>query len=188
MQSIVTFEELDLLKEKDIDTYRHSLKVGKLALSMAFHLNLDQKRTRLLYNGCCLHDIGKLFVPDTILRNQEELEPSEWETMKSHPSLGAELLRKRSNVDQDIIDIVEFHHERWDGHGYPYGLKGADIPMFARICAIIDSFESMRSDRPYRKRLSLSQAKDELRNNSGTQFDKYYVDVFLSLPDTILDQ
>lgn len=172
--------------EKDVDTYEHSLRVGKLAKSMALMMRLNLAQTRQLVIGCCLHDIGKIYMPDSILKKDTSLTEREWRMMKQHPVLGADILKIHAPEEQAIIDVVEFHHERWNGTGYPYGLSGGDIPAFARVCSIIDSFDSMLSNRPYRSRISLEEAKEELRRHSGTQFDKQYVELFLQLPEEML--
>lgn len=186
MRDRLVTQELVRLMEKDVDTYEHSLRLGKLAKSMALMMRLNLAQTRQLVIGCCLHDIGKIYMPDSILKKDTSLTEREWKMMKQHPVLGADILKIHAPEEQVIIDIVEFHHERWNGTGYPYGLSGGDIPAFARICTIIDSFDSMLSDRPYRAGMSLEEAKEELRRHSGTQFDKQYVEVFLQMPGEML--
>ncbi|WP_233455252.1 HD-GYP domain-containing protein [Paenibacillus elgii] len=186
MRDRLVTQELVRLMEKDVDTYEHSLRVGKLAKSMALMMRLNLAQTRQLVIGCCLHDIGKIYMPDSILKKDTSLTEREWRMMKQHPVLGSDILKIHAPEEQEIIDIVEFHHERWNGTGYPYGLSGVDIPAFARICTIIDSFDSMLSDRPYRSGMSLEEAKEELRRHSGTQFDKQYVELFLQMPGEML--
>ncbi len=186
MRDRLVTQELVRLMEKDVDTYEHSLRLGKLAKGMALMMRLNLAQTRQLVIGCCLHDIGKIYMPDSILKKKTSLTEREWRMMKQHPVLGADILRIHAPEEQTIIGIVEFHHERWNGTGYPCGLSGTDIPAFARICSIIDSFDSMLSDRPYRSGISLEEAKEELRRHSGTQFDKQYVELFLQMPAEML--
>lgn len=171
------------LAKKDIDTYKHCLRAGKLAKMMAVYLKFNEEDTRRLVVGCCLHDIGKILISDSILKKTSALTAHEWGIMKSHPSLGVQLMKTEEDIDEEIIHIIGSHHERWDGMGYPHGLHGPTIPVAARICSIIDAFDCMISDRPYRKGLSVQQAKEELLRHSSRQFDKYYVDMFLNIPE-----
>lgn len=179
-------EKMNMLNQKDNVTYEHSLRMGRLAKNIASSLHLDDLQTNQLITGCCLHDIGKIDISDPILHKTDALDPLEWELMKQHPRIGINILMECPHIDREILDIVAYHHERWDGKGYPYRLSGNDIPILARICAIIDSFDCMLNDRPYRKKLSLDDAKRELWLNRNKQFDTKYVDVFLSLPDEAL--
>ncbi|TXK71792.1 HD-GYP domain-containing protein [Paenibacillus sp. N3.4] len=174
-----------LLKEKDLQTYQHSLRVGELCKRMAVYLHLNEKQTRQLVQGSCLHDIGKVGIPDEILNKSSALTAQEWEVMRQHPYIGTKILLEHGDIETEIIEIIHYHHERWNGEGYPCGLKENKIPVFARICAIIDTFDCMVSDRPYRKGLSFAEAEQELLIHSGTQFDSYYVDAFLNLFHTI---
>jgi putative nucleotidyltransferase with HDIG domain len=171
---------------KDLDTYKHSRRVGKLAKGMANSLNLDIHQKRKLLIGCTLHDVGKVMIPDEILKKPSRLSESEFEIMKRHPTLGHNILLIEGIADPDVMDIVRYHHERWDGLGYPYGMKGKEIPFYARICAIIDAFDCMVTDRPYRKGISLEGVKRELITHSGSQFDPYYINKFIHLLDTDL--
>ncbi|MCR8636200.1 HD-GYP domain-containing protein [Paenibacillus radicis (ex Xue et al. 2023)] len=181
MENGLWVKKLLQLLGKDVNTYDHSLRVGKLCKMMATYLHLDEKQTCQLILGGCLHDIGKIFIPDQILKKASALTAQEWKVMQEHPSLGASMIREYGCMDQEIIDVIDFHHERWNGMGYPNGLKGNSTPEFARICGILDSFDSMVTDRPYRKGLTFRQAEEELLLHSGTQFDSYYVDIFLRL-------
>jgi putative nucleotidyltransferase with HDIG domain len=175
------------LQDKDKVTFEHCLRVRKLAEAMAsFLINSDDAEKQNFIRGCFIHDIGKLMTPNKILNKPSALTPDEWQVLKRHPVTGVNLFINKSNIHKQIIEIVEYHHERWDGLGYPYGLKGNEIPVFARICSIIDAFDSMISDRPYRKGLSLEKAKEELHNQSWSQFDGFYVNQFLSLSDSLL--
>lgn len=171
------------LMKKDPVTYEHSMRVGKMAKVMAFHLSLTPQQTRDLVAGCLIHDIGKIMIPDEILIKETALTVREWEAMRRHPILGANLATKNGIGSQSIIEIIKFHHERWDGAGYPYGLRGDYIPLFARICSILDTFDCMVHDRPYRKAVTIQEAKDELWYQSKKQFDKNLVQVFLNIPE-----
>jgi putative nucleotidyltransferase with HDIG domain len=180
---ILVVNGLIQLLKKDVDTYEHCLRVGKMAKIMASYLGFNEEQSRKLVMGCCLHDIGKILIPNEILKKRLSLTADEWAIMKRHSSLGVQLAREAGIVDQEIMDSILFHHERWDGLGYPFGLSGEAIPPVARICSIIDAFDCMVSDRPYRTALSVQQAKQELLHQSDKQFEKSYVQVFLSIPE-----
>jgi putative nucleotidyltransferase with HDIG domain len=177
------FNMLYRLMQKDVVTYEHSVRLGKMAKMMAGYLHFTPQETHDLVTGCLLHDIGKIVIPDKILMKESSLTVAEWETMSRHPALGAHLAAQDGNVSQTVIEIIKYHHERWDGAGYPYGLRGDHIPSFARICSIIDAFDSMVYDRPYRKGVSIQEAKDELWSQSKKQFDPNLVQLFLHIPE-----
>ena len=172
---------LTRLLSKNKQVYEHSLRVGNMARRMAPYLNFNEHQTRKFVIGCCVHDVGKILLPDGILDKSAPLNKKEWGIMKHHPLLGAKLTVKEGVLDQEVVDIVRFHHERWDGQGYPFGIGGEKIPPMARICSIIDAFDSMISDRPYRRGMSMQEAKGELQSHAGTQFDLLYVERFLHL-------
>lgn len=171
------------LMKKDVATYEHSMRVGSLAKIMALYLNFNPQQTRDLVAGCLMHDIGKILVPDETLKKESSLTAIEWETMRRHPALGASLAASEGIESQTILEIIKYHHERWDGAGYPYGLRGDNIPTYARICSVIDSFDCMVHDRPYKKGGSIQDAKDELWHQCSKQFDKSLVQVFLNIPE-----
>ncbi|MEC0181230.1 HD domain-containing protein [Paenibacillus peoriae] len=172
---------LTRLLSKNKQVYEHSLRVGNMAKRMASYLNFDEQQTRKFVIGCCFHDVGKILLPDGILDKSAPLNKEEWKMMKIHPLLGTQLILKEGILDQDVVDIVRFHHERLDGQGYPFGISGDKIPPMARLCSIIDAFDSMISDRPYRRGMSMQEAKEELWRHIGTQFDLLYVERFLHL-------
>jgi putative nucleotidyltransferase with HDIG domain len=149
----------------------HTKGVLALALELGQELGFDARLQRDLEFGALLHDIGKLRVPEEILNKPGKLTPAEWEIMKRHPEDGQEMLDRIGGVLADVGLIVRHHHERWDGRGYPDGLAGEDIPLAARIITICDSYNAMTTDRPYRKAMSVSEALDEVRTCTGTQFD-----------------
>jgi diguanylate cyclase (GGDEF)-like protein len=165
---------------KDHYTYGHSRKVSDYSVAIAEALGLPQDRIATIRAASLLHDIGKVGIPDSILSKRGPLTDEEWEPVKVHPKLGVEILRH-------IIDLVNclpailHHHERYDGKGYPSGLKGNNIPLEGRILAVADAYDAMTSPRPYREQLSSQQAINELKRCAGTQFDPELVDVFSKL-------
>ena len=130
--------------------------------------------------GALLHDIGKIGIPDQILHKPGKLTEEEWEIMKKHPEYAFDVL---SSIDylSPSLDIPRYHHERWDGSGYPEGLEGEDIPLAARIFAVVDVWDALRSDRPYRKAWSDQKAREYLREQAGKEFDPRIVDAFLDM-------
>jgi putative nucleotidyltransferase with HDIG domain len=134
-----------------------------------------------LRRGALLHDIGKIGVPDQILRKPGPLSEHEWTAMRAHPDIGASIIAGIPFLE-DVAIIVRAHHERWDGTGYPDRLAGRTIPLGARIFAVADSFDAMTSDRPYRRGRELSEALLEIERHRGTQFDPTVVDAFLRVP------
>ena len=167
-----------ILVKKDPYTRAHSQQVTHYAILIGKELGLSKEELDVLEQAALLHDIGKVGIPDEILRKPGALTESEWEIMRQHPNIGQELLEhiKVLHLEQTM---VRHHHERWDGEGYPDGLKEREIPLYARILNIADSFHAMIEDRPYRKALPLPVAIEELKKNSGTQFDPELVSVFL---------
>jgi HD-GYP domain-containing protein (c-di-GMP phosphodiesterase class II) len=155
-------------------------------------MGVDETKLQHIRRGALLHDIGKVGIPDSILLKQDALTPEEWEMMKMHPVYSYELLRSISYL-LPAIDIPHFHHEKWDGTGYPLGLKGEAIPQAARLFAVVDVWDALRSARPYRAAWSDSEVRAYLRNNSGTHFDPVVVDIFLKMmevnnPDWALNE
>lgn len=126
------------------------------------------------------HDIGKIDIPDSIILKSGKLTDEEYNEIKKHPILGKEII-SNSDMFQDIIPIVLYHHEKYDGTGYPYGISGTDIPFLARIVAVADAFDAMTSKRSYRNELDLDYVKNELKSNSGTQFDPLVTNAFLNI-------
>ena len=167
---------------KDHYTKSHSEHVCKYAVSTAMELGLSDKQTEDIKEACRLHDLGKIGVPDDILTKTDKLTTNEWDQIKLHSLKSAEILRPLIFLG-DVIDIVEQHHERYDGAGYPHGLRGEQIHIGARILAVCDSFDAMITDRPYRKALSLEEAVAEIKKCSGSQFDPKVVEAFLRLAE-----
>jgi diguanylate cyclase (GGDEF)-like protein/putative nucleotidyltransferase with HDIG domain len=167
----------DALDLRDGATARHSVTVSHYATAMAEALGLDARRTERIRLAGLLHDIGKIAIPDAILRKPGPLEDDEWREMRRHPELGARMLNGPGL--QDIRAWVLAHHERPDGRGYPRGLRGDAIPLEAAILAAADAYEAMTADRPYRRSIGEAAARAELRRHAGTQFDAHVVRAFL---------
>jgi putative nucleotidyltransferase with HDIG domain len=178
------FEAIMALAEaiefKDASTGRHSDRLLTLAISVADRMGLTAKQKDLLRYAAVLHDIGKIGVPEHILRKPASLSSEEYAVIREHPRLGAQILRKISFL-QDAVQVVFTHHEWYDGTGYPGGLAGEKIPIVSRIVAIMDAYDAMISDRPYRKALGHAQAIAQLRAFAGRQFDPQIVEIFLSV-------
>ncbi len=165
---------------KDKYTQGHSRRVAQYAKKIAQKLGKSEMEINDIYYAGLLHDIGKIGIPDSIIGKPEKLEDWEFEEIKKHPVIGYELLNKLSSMEK--LDVGAYgHHERFDGRGYPQGLKGYEIPEIARIICVADSYDAMTSDRSYRKALTLEKVKEELRNCSGTQFDPEIASVMLDI-------
>ena len=169
---------LSTLDMKEPHTGEHSRRVSLLALALGEKLGLNARELLFLRCGALLHDIGKMGVKDNTLLKKSELTEEDWEEIRKHPAKGAEILKQSPSL-HPVIDIVLRHHERFDGQGYPDGLKGGQIPYLARIVCVVDAYEAMTSNRFYRNALSESKAKAQLMKESGGQFDPEIVSVFL---------
>jgi diguanylate cyclase (GGDEF)-like protein/putative nucleotidyltransferase with HDIG domain len=168
---------------KDHYTRQHSDDVTRYALSIAERLGLSLGTTRPLRIAGLLHDVGKIGIPDHILRKPGALDTEEFEAIKQHVSLGEVMLREVPDLN-DVLAAVGAHHERWDGGGYPRGLAGQGIPLLGRILAVADAYSAMTTDRPYRKALSETEAREEMRRVAGAQLDSELVLVFLDSLDS----
>jgi adenylate cyclase len=168
---------------RDHQTDEHSHRVVKMTLEMASKLKIPRDELIQIKRGALLHDIGKVGIPDNILLKPGELDDWEWEIMKKHPVLAFEMLQPIDFL-QKSLEIPLYHHEKWDGSGYPYGLKAKEIPLSARIFAVVDVYDALLTDRPYRKAWSRNQALQYISNNKGTHFDPEIVDIFLQLYGT----
>jgi putative nucleotidyltransferase with HDIG domain len=178
----VTLEALgDALDLKDAETQGHSRRVTAYTVEIAAAMGLPKDVVRTLSRGAFLHDIGKMAIPDAILRKPGRLTPEEAEMMKEHSYLGYRILKKIPFL-HDVAEIVYAHQEHWDGNGYPRGLKGEEIPLGARIFSIADTLDAITSDRPYRKARTVEDARKEIVTWAGRQFDPEVVSVFLSIP------
>lgn len=173
-----TIESLAIaIDAKDQTTHGHVRRTQVYAKEMGSLLNVSPAESQALLAGALLHDIGKLAVPEYILNKPGRLTESEFAKMKIHPIVGAEIL-KRVNFPYPVEDIVRYHHEKWDGTGYPKGLKGGNIPLVARIIAVVDFYDATRCDRPYRKGMKREDSLLLLKKMAGTSFDPRIVDIF----------
>jgi len=170
------------LEYRDRETEGHSRRVTNLCTLLAIQLGLAENELIQLHRGALLHDIGKMAIPDSILFKPGPLSESEWELMRLHPVYAKEMLEDIPYL-QEALTIPYCHHERWDGKGYPQGLKGEDIPLPSRIFTIVDHWEALNSDRPYRKAVPREQVLNYIRDNSGIIYDPNVADTFLSLMD-----
>lgn len=168
------------MEAKDAYTRGHAERVGKYAVKLARGLNLSDRRIENIKNAAILHDIGKIGIDDQILKKPGKLTDEEYQKIKEHPTIGAEIL-KGVNFLKEVTNIVKYHHERYDGKGYPDGLKENEIPTEAAILAIADVYDAMTSDRPYRKALSKEVALGEIEKNAGTQFNPEFAKVFVKV-------
>jgi putative nucleotidyltransferase with HDIG domain len=173
---LVLAETLDM---RDAGTARHSQLVGRYARSIATEMGMEPAQVERLHLAGVLHDIGKIGIPDSILKKAGALEEHEWTEMHKHPELGARIL-EGAHLD-DIAGWVLAHHERLDGRGYPSGVAADRIPIQARILSIVDAYEAMTNDRVYRPAMSEQEARAELLRGSGTQFDAAVVSTFVKL-------
>lgn len=165
---------------RDRETEGHTLRVTELAVRLAREYGLSEAEIVHVRRGALLHDIGKLGVPDGILHKQSSLSEDEWTVMRKHPQFAFEMLSPIAFL-RPSLDIPGCHHEKWDGTGYPRGLKGEQIPLNARIFAIVDVWDALRSDRPYRASWPFEKVVEHIRNLSGTHFDPCIVPLFLKI-------
>ena len=168
---------------RDPETAGHSRRVIGYCLEIATVLGCSEAELRIMSRGACLHDIGKIGIPDAILLKPRRLTQAERKIMETHVRIGYELVC-RIAVLADTADIILTHHERYDGAGYPQGLAGEEIPREARIFAVADALDAMTSDRPYRQALPYATARAEIIRESGRQFDPQVVNAFLSIPES----
>jgi putative two-component system response regulator len=186
-----------LAETRDPETGHHLQRtqgyVRSLAVRLGAHVKyrdqLDDRVIDLLYKSAPLHDIGKVGVPDSILRKPGPLDAEEWKVMKAHTTIGGRILSgSRSPLVRMAEEIALTHHERWDGSGYPNGLAGEDIPLTGRICAVCDVFDALISDRPYKNAWPVDAALDEMRQMAGWHLDPNLTRLFLELAPQLLDE
>ena len=166
------------IEGRDVYTHGHVERVAEYARGLAVALGWAPEHQRMLEFGARLHDIGKIVIPDTILNKRTQLTPVEWEAMKQHPAAGARILREISHL-QSTLPYVLYHHERWDGSGYPHGLRGKDIPVEGRLLAIVDVYDALTTVRPYHPARASYEVIQFLQKSAGRQFDPHLVPMFV---------
>jgi len=171
---------------RDDDTGQHTQRVGAISALLARQLELPDSQVEMIQRAAPLHDVGKIGISDTILLKPGRLTPEEFATMKTHAAIGAALLSGgRSDLVRTAERIASTHHERWDGSGYPNGLQGEDIPIEGRIVAVVDVFDALTHERPYKQAWPVEQAVAEIRQQSGRQFDPRVVDAFVQVHEEL---
>ena len=165
---------------RDRETEEHSIRVAHLTRDLAKFMGIDEAELTHIYRGALLHDIGKLGIPDSILQKAGALDDEERALINRHPEFAARMLAEVSYLNR-AAEIPYAHHERWDGQGYPNGLAGEEIPLSARIFSVVDVYDALRFDRPYRKGWPEDRVMEHLREGAGTQFDPLVVDAFLNM-------
>jgi putative nucleotidyltransferase with HDIG domain len=170
---------MQALDARDSDTEGHSERVNELADLLGKEMGLSEEDHKALLLGSLLHDIGKIAVPDHILHKKGPLDPGEWDAMRKHPENGVEIIQEIPYL-KAAIPVIYFHQERWDGTGYPQRRAGEQIPLVARIFTVVDVFDALTRDRPYRKtNLTTEEAIAYLENQAGIQFDPQVIDKFV---------
>ncbi len=170
---------------KDTYTKGHSTSVSRYSEALARAINLPEKEVERIKLGALLHDIGKIGIPENVLRKPANLTEEEWDVMKQHPIIGAEKVLAPNASLHDLIPMVKYHHEHWDGTGYPEGLKGEEIPIEARIVAIADCYHALISDRPYRKGLGVKRACEILQVGANVQWDSNLIRQFITIAPSL---
>ncbi|MBE7708329.1 MAG: HD domain-containing protein, partial [Cyanobacteria bacterium SIG27] len=170
---------------KDTYTKGHSAAVSRYAEALARTINLPENEVERIKLGALLHDIGKIGIPEHVLRKPTMLSDDEWAIMKQHPAIGADKVLKPNKSLHDLIPMVKYHHEHIDGSGYPFGLKGDEIPMSAKIVAVADAYHALISDRPYRKGLSVHKACEILKMGAGVQWDRELIRQFIIIAPSL---
>jgi putative nucleotidyltransferase with HDIG domain len=171
---------------RDHETTGHSFRVSLYAIALAKALGIRGDELKAIEWGSLLHDVGKMVVPDEILRKMGPLTVEEWHIMKQHPTWGFDMLAEVSFLQPAALDIIYSHHERWDGKGYPRGIAGGEIPLAARIFAVVDTYDAITSDRPYRRARTYQVAVNELQRVAGQQLDPNIVEAFTKLSEVEL--
>lgn len=172
---------------RDTETGMHVIRMSTMSARLGQAIGMDRNECELLLNASPMHDLGKIGIPDCILLKEGPLNQEEWEVMKTHTLIGAEILAGHDSEILGLAGVIALtHHERWDGSGYPNGTKGEDIPIVGRITTVCDVFDALTSDRPYKSAWSVEDAVDFIRRGSGAQFDPSLVDLFLGiLPEAL---
>ena len=170
----------EVLEYKEPTPYDLSEFFDDLILKLGIKLGWEQDLIDMITTLCSVNDVGKITIDSEILNKPEKLTEEEWEIIKKHPEMGYRIAMASKELS-NIADYILYHHERWDGKGYPRGISGESIPLYSRIASIIDAFDSMIKDKPYKKKLTIEQAIEEIRKNSGTQFDPNLVDILIDI-------
>ncbi|RRR75313.1 MAG: response regulator [Candidatus Viridilinea halotolerans] len=168
------------VEAKDSYTEGHLRRLASYSEQLAIAADVPLHQLKAIRFGGLLHDIGKISIDDAILRKPSALTPEEYEQIKQHPEYGARIVQPM-RFAADVAPIIRHHHESWDGHGYPTGLCGEEIPLGARIVAVVDAYDAMMTDRPYRRGLGLDEALHRLQAGSGTQWDPHLVELFIAM-------
>jgi putative nucleotidyltransferase with HDIG domain len=168
---------------RDHEICGHSFRVALYAQALARSIGLPPGRLKAIEWGGLLHDVGKMAVPDGILRKPGPLTDHEWQIMRQHPTWGFDMLAEVSFLETDALDVVYSHHEHWDGNGYPRGVAGEQIPLAARIFAVVDAYDAMTSGRPYQRARGHAAALAELQRIAGKQLDPRLVEAFRAVPE-----
>jgi putative two-component system response regulator len=185
-QAVVT-ALANAVEAKDLVTEQHCERLAVVAARMCERLGLGVDEREAITYGALLHDVGKIGVPEALLSKPGPLTPDEWVVLRRHPEIGERICRPLG-LSQSFAPIVRHHHERWDGSGYPDGLRGAAIPLGARIVALADAFDAMTHDRPYRPAFPTIHALDEVRRQAGRQFDPDLAEPFIACLDELADR
>lgn len=176
-----------LIEARDAYTYGHSRRIARMAVTFAASLNWPEEKIQLMNMVGLLHDIGKIIIPDSILNKEGKFTPLEYETMKLHSGTGGRIIQRLEFLGRDAELWVIHHHERYDGEGYPDGLKGEEIPVGARMLALVDAYDAMTQSRRYREKLPHWMALDEIVKCGGRQFDpglaQSFLEAFKAPPD-----
>ncbi|MDH3591301.1 MAG: response regulator [Planctomycetota bacterium] len=170
------------IESRDCETKHHCRRVQAYAVTLAQRIGVTPEELVDISYGALLHDVGKIGVPDSVLLKPGKLTEDEWKTMRAHTRIGYKMISKVKFL-KGSADIVLYHHERWDGQGYPYGISGEDIPLGARIFSVIDTYDAITSKRPYKEALPIQHAREEIARCAGTQFDPRVVTEFLKFTD-----
>ncbi|MDC5850906.1 two-component system response regulator [Vibrio europaeus] len=172
---------------KDNETGMHVIRMSHYSKILAQQLDVSERWVELVFQASPMHDIGKIGIPDAVLRKPGKLDAEEWAVMQTHVKIGADIIADSdTRLMQMAQEIALYHHEKWDGSGYPHGLKGEDIPLSARIVAIADVFDALTSERPYKKAWPIEKATALLEEEAGSHFDPTLVPIFLQQLDEIL--
>jgi response regulator RpfG family c-di-GMP phosphodiesterase len=175
------------LDSRDVGTEAHSRRVHGYALATAREYGVPEADLPDLEHGVLLHDIGKIGIPDAILLKTGPLTAEEWQTMRRHPEIGKRLIESVPFL-RGAVPIIYCHHEKWDGSGYPRGLRGEEIPLAARIFSVVDAFDAMTFDRPYSTAIPFDAAYSEIKRCAGSHFDPSVVEAFLRVPESRLEE